>query len=247
MLGIMETRPAQEGATMLRIRKSDERGHTNYEWLNSYHTFSFGRYVDRAHVGFRALRVINDDYIAGGAGFSRHGHKDMEIVSYVTGGALEHEDSLGNGSVIRPGDVQLMSAGTGIEHAEFNHLKDTDTHLYQIWIQPREEGLAPSYAETSFDQHELADQLRRIVSPGGEGGALAIHQDVSIFAARLTAGTVIEHALTQGRYGWLQLLSGGIELNDKTLAAGDGAAMEDEANLSIRALEKAEILFFDLA
>ena len=231
---------------MLKLRKANERGHANHGWLNSYHTFSFGRYYDPDHMGFRDLRVINDDVIRGGAGFPTHGHKDMEIISYVTEGALEHKDSMGSGSVIRPGDVQLMSAGSGVEHSEFNHLKEAPTHLFQIWIHPEEENLTPSYAEKHFDEPSLANQLRPIVTPDGRDGSLVIRQDTTIYAGRLEAGTTLQQTLAMDRHGWFQVLSGAVTLNGEALAAGDAVAISNESTLAMEVIEDGEVLFFDL-
>lgn len=232
---------------MLKLRKANERGHANHGWLDTHHSFSFGRYIDRAHMGFRSLRVINDDVIAGGAGFPFHGHENMEIISYVTQGALEHKDSMGNGSVIRPGDVQIMSAGTGVEHSEFNHLKAEATHLFQIWIHPREDGLTPNYAEKHFEDETLENQLRLIVSPDGRGGSLVIQQDAEIYAGKLKAGASVTHALSDGRHAWVQVLSGRVTLNGEILEKGDGVAISDEAGLALTATGDAEVLLFDLA
>ena len=231
---------------MLKLRKANERGHANHGWLDSYHTFSFGRYYDPQHLGFRDLRVINDDVIRGGAGFPTHGHADMEIISYVTEGALEHKDSMGSGSVIRPGDVQIMSAGSGIEHSEFNHLKEESTHLFQIWIHPEETGLTPSYAERHFDESSLANQLRPIVTTDGREGSLVIRQNASIYAGRLEAGTKLKQTLALDRHGWLQVLWGAVTINGESLASGDGVALSDESVLDIEATEAVEVLFFDL-
>lgn len=232
---------------MRKLRKANERGHANHGWLDTHHSFSFGRYIDRAHMGFRSLRVINDDVIAGGAGFPFHGHENMEIISYVTEGALEHKDSMGNGSVIRPGDVQIMSAGTGVEHSEFNHLKDEATHLFQIWIHPREDGLPPNYAEKHFDDETLENQLRLIVSPDGRDGSLVIQQDAAIYAAKLKADASVAHPLGDGRHAWVQVLSGSVTLNGDMLEQGDGVAVSDESELRLNAGDDAEVLLFDLA
>ena len=230
---------------MLTVRKARERGHADHGWLNTYHTFSFGNYYDPRHMGIRSMRVINDDILAAGKGFPFHGHADMEILSYVTEGALEHKDSMGNTSVIRPGDVQLMSAGTGVEHSEFNHLTDAPTHLFQIWIRPAQKGLEPSYAETHFEDDALRNQLRLIVSPDGRHGSLRIHQDAQVYAGRLGAGAEVVHKLGDARHAWVQVLSGGIALNGTPLEAGDGAALEG-GTLQITSRESSEILVFDL-
>jgi len=232
---------------MLKLRRAQERGHANFGWLDTHHTFSFGRYYDPEHLGFRSLRVINDDVIAGGGGFPFHGHENMEIISYVTKGALEHKDSMGNGSVLRPGDVQIMSAGSGVQHSEFNHLKDGETHLFQIWIHPETEGLEPDYAERHFEDDALKDQLRLIVSRDGREGSLVIRQDASLYAARLSPGQTVKHTLAAGRHGWLQVLSGAATLNGTALDAGDGVAISDESALGIEAATEVELLLFDLA
>jgi redox-sensitive bicupin YhaK (pirin superfamily) len=232
---------------MLKLRKAQERGHANHGWLDTHHTFSFGRYYDPEQLGFRTLRVINDDVIDGGAGFPFHSHQDMEIISYVTEGALEHKDSMGNGSVIRPGDVQIMSAGTGVEHSEFNHLKEDKTHLFQIWIHPETTGLEPNYAEKNFGDAQLDNQLRLIVSPEGRDGSLVIRQDAAIYGARLTADTSVGHTIAEGRHAWLQVLSGAATVNGEAVSGGDGVAVSEETALEIRATEATEILLFDLA
>jgi redox-sensitive bicupin YhaK (pirin superfamily) len=232
---------------MLTRRPAHERGHANFGWLDTHHTFSFGRYYDPEHLGFRALRVINDDVIAPDAGFPFHGHENMEIISYVTKGALEHKDSMGNGSVIRPGDVQIMSAGTGVEHSEFNHLKDGETHLFQIWIHPREKGLAPNYQEKHFDASELENALRLIVSPDGRDGSLTIQQDTFLYAARLRTGQQVSHPLDGDRHAWIQVLSGSVTVNGHRLDTGDGLAVSDAHQLELVARDDAEVLVFDLA
>lgn len=232
---------------MLQIRRANERGHANHGWLDSHHTFSFANYYDPKHMGYRSLRVLNDDIIQGGGGFPFHAHDNMEIFSYVTEGALEHKDSMGNGSVLRRGDVQLMSAGTGVEHSEFNHLKDGPTHLYQIWIRPEQKGLEPNYQERHYDDSELADQLRVIVSPDGRDGSLEIRQDAIILAGRLASGTKATYALDSGRHAWIQVLSGTVSINGEVLVAGDAAAEEEPGNLQIVASEEAELLLFELS
>jgi len=231
---------------MIRTRKSGERGHANHGWLESYHTFSFANYHDPNFTGFHDLLVINEDYIKAGQGFGTHGHKDMEIVTYVLAGALEHKDSMGTGSVLRPGRVQRMSAGTGVSHSEFNHSKKESLHLLQIWILPRKKGLPPSYEEREFSAHEKQNRLQLIVSPEGDQGSLRINQDASIYAARLDEGKAITHLLKPGRHSWLQVSQGTLELNGKTLNAGDGAAVEDEFELKLVAKKTSEVLIFDL-
>jgi len=229
------------------VRPAAARGRTQTDWLDSRHTFSFGEYHDPAHMGFGALRVINDDRVAPGKGFATHGHRDMEIVTYVLEGALEHKDSLGTGSVIRPGEVQIMSAGTGIQHSEFNHSPVEPVHLLQIWIVPDRPGLPPRYDQRTFDPAELAGKLRRVVSPDGDDGAIVIHQDASMHAARLGAADVVEHALAPGRRAWLQVARGAVTANGARLGPGDGAAVTGERTITVRANEAAEILLFDLA
>lgn len=231
---------------MLQFRRANERGHADHGWLDSYHTFSFANYYDPRHMGFRSLRVLNDDVIQGGGGFPFHPHENMEIFSYVTEGALEHRDSMGNGSVLRRGDVQLMSAGTGVEHSEFNHLTDGPTHLYQIWIRPAQRGLEPSYQERHYEDAELSDQLRVIVSPDGRDGSLRIHQDAIIRAGRIAPGKSASHLVRPDRHAWLQVLSGAVSVNGETLAAGDAASTGDAGELEIVATADAEVLVFDL-
>jgi redox-sensitive bicupin YhaK (pirin superfamily) len=231
---------------MLTIRRANERGHADHGWLNSHHTFSFANYYDPKHMGFRSLRVLNDDIIQGGGGFPFHAHDNMEIFSYVTEGALEHKDSMGNGSVLRRGDVQLMSAGTGVEHSEFNHLKDGPTHLYQIWIRPAQKGLEPNYQERHYDDAELADQLQVIVSPDGRDGSLVIRQDATIYAGRLAAGTTETLEVAAERHIWVQVLSGRVTVDGESLDAGDAASRAEAGRLEIVASTDAEVLVFDL-
>jgi len=231
---------------MKNIRKSNERGHANHGWLNTHHTFSFANYYDPKHMGFRSLRVLNDDLIAGGGGFPFHSHENMEIISYVTEGALEHKDSMGNGSVIRPGDVQLMSAGSGIEHSEFNHLPDAQTHLYQIWIRPATRGTEPSYQEGHFEDGELTDQLRLIASPDARDGSLRINQDARVYAGRLSANREVALDLAENRHVWIQVLHGEVTVNDVSLGGGDGIAWSDESHLSLQSQTDSEVLVFDL-
>ena len=229
------------------VRPAAARGRTQTDWLDSRHTFSFGEYHDPAHMGFGALRVINDDRVAPGRGFATHGHHDMEIVTYVLEGALQHKDSLGTGSVIRPDEVQIMSAGTGIQHSEFNHSPVEPVHLLQIWIVPDRRGLRPRYDQRAFDPAELAGKLRRVVSPDGDDGAIVIHQDASMHAARLAPADVVQHALAPGREAWLQVARGAVTANGARLGPGDGAAVTGERTITVRANEAAEILLFDLA
>jgi redox-sensitive bicupin YhaK (pirin superfamily) len=231
---------------MIRIRRAEERGQADHGWLKTSHTFSFAGYRDPEHVHFRNLRVINEDYIAGGQGFGTHPHRDMEIITYVMEGALKHKDSLGNEGVIKPGIVQRMSAGTGIQHSEFNPLPDTTTHLYQIWIFPREKNLQPGWEEKELPGHEEAGKLVAVATPDGEGGALTMQADAKLFAAKLEPGQGIDYELPQGHGAWLQVTRGAVKLNGETLNASDGAAIEDVANLHIEADGDAEILLFDL-
>ena len=232
---------------MIRVRRANERGHAQHGWLESYHTFSFADYHDPRFMGFRALRVINEDRVQPGQGFGTHSHRDMEIVTYVLEGALAHKDSLGTGSIIRPGDVQRMSAGTGVAHSEFNHSPTELVHFLQIWILPEEEGLAPSYEQRSFPAAERTDRLRLVASRDAREGSVKIHQDVDLHAAALSSGSALEHPLRAGRHAWLQVAHGKLSANDQLLSAGDGAAFSDESGVSLVAREAAEILLFDLA
>jgi redox-sensitive bicupin YhaK (pirin superfamily) len=233
---------------MIAVRHAAERGTANLGWLDSRHTFSFGHYYDPDHMGFGALRVINEDRVRPGAGFDTHGHQDMEIISYVLEGALEHKDSIGTGSVIRPGDVQVMSAGTGIRHSEFNHSKKEPVHFLQIWVLPNRRGLPPRYDQKSFPASGKRNRLRLVGSPDGRDGSIVIHQDTDIYDALLGDGRTVTHALKADRKSWVQVVSGGVEVNGEAAVAGDGVAVEDEALLSITSrVEGSEILVFDLA
>lgn len=229
---------------MINIRKAEERGQANYGWLDTYHTFSFAQYYDPQQINFRSLRVINEDKVIGGKGFRTHGHHDMEILTYVLQGELEHQDSLGTGSVIRHGEIQRMSAGTGIKHSEFNHSATNTLHLLQIWIIPDQKNLEPSYEQKAiaFSPHTL--QL--IASPTGAANAVKVHQDVNLYAGILPLGQSLTHSLATGRYGWLQVARGQITVNGVHLRAGDGAAISEETSLAIQSLEDSEILLFDL-
>ena len=232
---------------MITLRPASERGTNKIDWLDTKFTFSFDQYYDPSHMGFRDLRVMNEDVVAPGGGFPLHPHRNMEIVTYILAGQLEHKDSMGNGSVIGPGQIQRMTAGRGVTHSEFNHSKDQPVHLYQIWILPRESGLEPGYEDLSFDLDQPRNQWRLLVSPGeGEGTAL-IHQDVKIHATRLDAGKEIKHQIPPGRYAWVQVASGSVNLNGTAMTAGDGAAVSDEAILTLTAQENSEILLFDLS
>ena len=230
---------------MIELRKAKDRGHANHGWLDTYHTFSFADYHDPRHMGFSVLRVINEDVVTPGQGFPTHPHRDMEIITWILDGALEHQDSLGTGSVIRPGEVQRMSAGTGIRHSEFNPSKDETVHLLQIWILPNRAGYAPSYEQTRFEDAELADRLRLIASPDGHDGSVTIHQNARVYAARLKRGEVI-HTLAAGRRAWVQVARGALTLNGQRLAAGDGAAVEQETTLMFAGDAGSEFLLFDL-
>jgi hypothetical protein len=233
---------------MIQVRRANERGRAAFGWLDSRHTFSFGEYYDPKHMGFGPLRVINDDRVQPGAGFGTHGHRDMEIVSYVLDGALEHKDSLGTGSVIRRGDVQRMSAGTGIQHSEFNPDRTKPVRFLQIWIEPERAGLAPSYEEKHFPDSERRNQLRLVASRGARDGSLAIHRDADVYAALVDEDKSLTHALRPGRQAWLQVARGEVELNGQHLAEGDGAAIRGESELAIRGRAPgAEILLLDLA
>lgn len=232
---------------MITIRPGDKRGHAQHGWLESFHTFSFADYYDPAHMGFRQLRVINEDRVQPGRGFATHSHRDMEIITYVLEGALEHRDSLGNGSVIRPGDVQRMSAGTGITHSEHNHSQTDLLHFLQIWILPEGQGLAPGYEQCSFAVAERQRRLRLVASPDGRDGSVTVHQDVNLFAALLDRGDQVIHDLRPDRHAWLQVARGTVTLNDVSLSVGDGASVSDTSTLRISADTPAEIMLFDLA
>ena len=231
---------------MITIRKADERGHFDFGWLNTYHSFSFGDYYDPKHTRFRTLRVINEDFVQAGHGFPTHGHRDMEIVTYILQGALEHRDSMGTGSVIRRGDAQRMSAGTGVTHSEANPSRDEPVHLLQIWIFPSEQDLQPEYEEKKFSDDEKRNKLRLIVSPDGSDGSVKIHQDAKIFASLLGDRQEVVHSLDNGRSAWIQVAAGSVRLNDVVLKQGDGAAVSQESDLRITAEGPAEVLLFDL-
>ncbi len=231
---------------MIHFRDRMARGQSRAGWLDSRHTFSFADYHDPAQMGFRSLRVINDDRVIPGAGFPRHGHRDMDIISYVLEGELEHKDSLGNGAVIRPGDVQRMSAGTGILHSEFNPSKTEPLHFLQIWIIPDQAGLPPSYEQRSFPLEERRGRLRLVAAPGAEEGAVTIHQDARLFIGNLEGGGRVTHQVGRGRGIWVQVARGIIALNGKEMREGDGAAAEEEPLVTIEADTEAEVLLFDL-
>ncbi len=232
---------------MINIRKSDERGRANHGWLDSQFTFSFADYFDPEHEQFRTLRVMNDDRIAGGGGFPMHPHRDMEIVTYVLDGALEHRDSMGNGSVIAPGDIQYMSAGTGVTHSEFNASKTEPVHLYQIWMFPEKKGLKPVYDQKNFSQAEKRGKLRVVASRDGRDGSVKIRQDNEVYAAVLGAGESVRHELKPERHAYVQVARGSVKLNGQKLAEGDGAAISAEKAVELTGVKDAEVLLFDLA
>jgi redox-sensitive bicupin YhaK (pirin superfamily) len=232
---------------MIRIRGAAERGRFDHGWLDTRHTFSFGRYYDRRYMGFRALRVINEDWVQPGRGFGAHPHDNMEILTYVLEGELEHRDSLGNGGTIRPGELQRMTAGTGIVHSEANPSARDAVHLYQIWMLPEREGLEPSYEQRSIPEEERRNRLRLVASPDGRDGSLTIRQNASLYLGTLDAGKEVSHVLAPGRHAWLQVLRGTARVDGRSLAEGDGAAISEETELSIKAEGASEVLVFDLA
>lgn len=237
---------------MITVRRSDERGHFDHGWLETYHTFSFGDYVDPRFRGFRSLRVVNEDFVRPGTGFGRHGHRDMEILTYVLSGAVRHEDSLGHAGVVRPGEVQRMTAGTGIEHSEANPSDAEPLHLLQIWLRPERRGLEPGYEQRAIAGLATRGGWTLIASPDGRDGSVTIHQDAAVHVAVLEPGGAASYALAPGRHAWVQVARGEVELNGQPLRAGDGAAMSDEASADLRAgagagAGSAEVLLFDLA
>ncbi|MGB8322657.1 MAG: pirin family protein [Candidatus Acidiferrum sp.] len=232
---------------MITILKSDQRGHADHGWLNTRFTFSFADYFDPNHVQFRTLRVMNDDRVAGGGGFPTHPHKNMEIVTYVLEGALEHRDSMGNGSVIKPGDVQYMSAGTGVAHSEFNASEKEPVHLYQIWMFPDKKGYKPTYDQKHFSEEEKRGKLRLLVSPDGREGSVKIRQDNELYATVLGAHDAVQHTLKPERHAYVQVMRGSVTLNGTQLEAGDGAAISAEKQLELSGVKDAEVLLFDLA
>jgi redox-sensitive bicupin YhaK (pirin superfamily) len=232
---------------MINIRRANERGHFNHGWLNTYHTFSFDQYYDPRFMGFRSLRVINEDFVSPGHGFPTHGHRDMEIITYILEGALKHEDSMGNGSIIRPGDVQRMTAGTGVRHSEKNESESLPVHLLQIWILPHTTGLQPGYEQKAFSEDERRGTLSLIASEDGRDGSVTVHQDVSVFASILAPGEEVVHELDPKRYGWIQGARGSITINGEDLQQGDGAMINGESALRLFGSERAEVLLFDLA
>ncbi len=237
----------KEPGPRLVVRRAADRGHANHGWLDTWHTFSFARYYDPQHMGFRSLRVINEDVIDPARGFPMHPHNDMEIVTYVLAGELEHKDSLKNGSVIRPGEVQRMSAGTGIRHSEFNPSKNDPVHLLQIWMLPARKGLKPGYAQKTFPTSEREGRLRLVASSDARDGSIQIHSDVGLYASILPSGRKVAHTNPVGRHVWIQVARGRLRIGDVVLAAGDGARTSEAGTLRIEALDDAEFLLFDLA
>jgi len=231
---------------MMTIRRARERGHANFGWLDSWHSFSFGSYYDEKHMGFSDLRVINEDRVLGGEGFPSHSHRDMEIVSYVLDGALQHKDSTGSGGVLRYGDVQRMSAGRGVTHSEMNGSHDEKVHFLQIWLLPETAGLPASYEEKHFTPEDKRGRLRLIASPGGSEGSLTIHQDARLYASVLDAGQEVSHTFAPGRQGWVQVARGRVRVNGQELGPGDGAAISDEKSVTVAGVEPSEVLLFDL-
>jgi redox-sensitive bicupin YhaK (pirin superfamily) len=230
---------------MITIRKANERGHANHGWLDARHTFSFADYHDPHHMGFRSLRVMNEDTIAPGAGFGTHPHRDMEIITFILSGALQHKDSMGNGRVIRPGEFQYMAAGTGVQHSEFNPSAEESTHLYQIWILPDRRGHQPRYAERAVNG-EADGRLSLVASRDGRDGSFTINQDADLWLARLQSGRDVTHSLQPSRHAWLQVAEGVVDLNGHSLSSGDGAAVSDETALHLTAKDSAQVLLFDL-
>ena len=232
---------------MITIRKAEDRGHADHGWLNTYHTFSFADYHDPEQMGFRGLRVINEDRVRPGEGFGTHPHRDMEIISYVLEGGLQHRDSMGNGSVIKPGDVQRMSAGSGVTHSEFNASKDELVHFLQIWLLPAERGIKPSYEQKTFTPKETAGRLRLVASPDGRDGSVTIHTDAAVYTGLFDKGVTGELAVAKGRYSWVQIARGKARINGHELKAGDGVALSGEDLVRIEGVEASEVLVFDLA
>lgn len=230
---------------MIQTRKSEDRGHVNHGWLDSYHTFSFASYHDPHHMGFRSLRVINDDTVAGGGGFDTHPHRDMEIITYVLSGALQHRDSMGHTAVMKPGEVQRISAGTGIEHSETNYSPIEPVHLLQIWIRPESKGLTPGYAQKSFAD-TAPGQMRLLTSRDGRDGSISINQDVDLYLAKLGTGDRVSHPLKPLRHAWVQVAEGEVTLDGQPLKTGDAAALSQEAGLSLVATKPSQVLLFDL-
>jgi len=232
---------------MIRIRKAAERGYFNHGWLDTYHTFSFGDYFDPAHMGFRSLRVMNDDRVAPGQGFGMHGHRDMEIVTYVLEGSLQHKDSMGNGSIIKAGELQRMTAGTGVRHSEFNPSNEEWVHLYQIWLLPERNGLKPGYEELVLSDEDKLGRFRLVASPNGAEESLTIHQDARLYLASLLPDQSVAQEIEPGRAAWLQVLRGKVQVLGNNLSAGDGVAVTDENAVSVQATVPSEVLLFNLA
>jgi redox-sensitive bicupin YhaK (pirin superfamily) len=232
---------------MIEIRKAGDRGHFDFGWLNTYHTFSFDQYYDPSHMHFRSLRVINEDRVSPARGFPTHSHRDMEIITYILEGSLRHKDSMGNGSVIRPGDVQRMTAGTGVSHSEYNPSETEPVHLLQIWILPNERGLTPGYEQKAFTEDERTGRFRLIASPDGRDGSVTINQDANVYATIFSHDEAVEHQLQSGRFAWVQVARGEVELNGTRLQQGDGAAVKNETQLQVKGAGRAEVLLFDLA
>jgi hypothetical protein len=231
---------------MLTVRKADERGHANHGWLDTWHTFSFADYQDLRHMGYGPLRVINDDTVQPGQGFGTHGHRDMEIITYVLEGALEHKDSMDNGSIIRPGNVQRMSAGTGVRHSEFNPSRNEGVHFLQIWIEPKITGVRPSYEEKQFGPAEKKGQLRLIASPDGREGSVTIHQDAYVYASMLDGKDAVTHRLAPGRRAYVHVARGALKVNGVELKGGDGAKITEKSEIGFSGAKQAELLLFDL-
>jgi redox-sensitive bicupin YhaK (pirin superfamily) len=232
---------------MLSVLPSAQRGHTQAGWLDSHHTFSFGEFYNPRQMGFRDLRVINEDRVEPGQGFGTHPHRDMEIISYVLEGALQHKDSMGTGSMIEPGDVQRMSAGSGVLHSEFNASKSEGVHFLQIWIQPEKKGIPPSYEQKHFSEEDRRGRFRLIVSPDAKDGSIAVHQNMSLYSGLLNAGDKVEQALAASRHAWVQVVRGAVRVNGQAVGVGDGVAVSDETKIQVEATESAEVLLFDLA
>jgi redox-sensitive bicupin YhaK (pirin superfamily) len=231
---------------MINVRRANERGSVNLGWLDSKHSFSFGDFYDPEHMGFGSLRVINDDTIQPGQGFGTHPHRDMEIISYIIDGALEHKDSMGNGAVMRSGEVQRMTAGTGVSHSEFNHSKEELVHFLQIWVLPEAQSLTPGYEQKNFSVEDKMNRLRLVASRDGADGSITVHQDMRIYASVLTPGTSLTHSLTEGRQAWVQVASGDVTVAGEILSAGDGIAVSDIDGIDIAASSEAELLLFDM-
>ncbi|HXZ97448.1 MAG TPA: pirin family protein [Burkholderiales bacterium] len=231
---------------MIDLRKGSDRGHFDHGWLKTYHTFSFADYFDRDHMSFSSLRVINEDYVHAGKGFGTHPHRDMEIITYILEGQLAHKDSMGNGSIIKPGDVQRMSAGTGVTHSEFNASQDEIVHLLQIWILPKYSGLQPSYEQKYFDAREKQNKLRLVASSDGREGSVTIHQDASMYASILSKGKELSFSLANSRRAYIQVLRGALKVNSERLNAGDGAKITGEKVINLAAADESELLMFDL-